>query len=255
MRPGLCCMFRNQPIKFVTTTAAVIGKMKRRDALAKLSRLCLENADALMASLHFCAANGNSQILPLKTHPQHGYDITELPSGDEIIRRFKDCDTFAKEHRLRTSFHPNQFVVLNSPRPEVMEASLREIEYQAEVAEWIGADVVNVHGGGAFGDKARAMDELARNLPRFSISARQRLTVENDDKIYTPADLLPLCEREGIPLVYDVHHYRCNPDELPEEEATSTPPPPGTGSRCSTFPVRSKAGRDQVRSATTISST
>ena len=55
MALGLCCMFRDQPIKFVTTTATAIGKMKRPDALAKLSRLCLENADALLASLQFCA--------------------------------------------------------------------------------------------------------------------------------------------------------------------------------------------------------
>jgi UV DNA damage repair endonuclease len=73
MRLGLCCRFRDQPIKFVTTTVAAVSKMTRRDALAKLSRLCLENADALLASLQFCAANGigcfriNSRILPIKT--------------------------------------------------------------------------------------------------------------------------------------------------------------------------------------------
>jgi UV DNA damage endonuclease len=49
---------------------------------------------------------------------------------------------------------------------------------------------------------------------------RARLTVENDDKIYTPADLLPLCRAEGLPLVYDVHHHRCHGDELTELEAT-----------------------------------
>jgi len=49
-RLGLCCMFRDQPIKFVTTTATAIGKMKRPDALKKLSRLCMENADALLAA-------------------------------------------------------------------------------------------------------------------------------------------------------------------------------------------------------------
>lgn len=46
------------------------------------------------------------------------------------------------------------------------------------------------------------------------------MTVENDDKLYTPADLLPLCRAEGIPLVYHVHHHRCNPDELSEGKAT-----------------------------------
>jgi UV DNA damage endonuclease len=47
------------------------------------------------------------------------------------------------------------------------------------------------------------------------------LTVENDDVTYTPSDLLPTCRAEGIPLVYDVHHHRCNPDDLSVEEATT----------------------------------
>jgi len=110
--------------------------------------------------------------------------------------------------------------VLNSTRPEVVQASVRELEYQAEVAEWVEADVVNIHGGGAFGDKEKALADFSRSLTRLSTSARRRLTVENDDKIYTPTDLLPLCQAEGIPLVYDVHHHRCNPDELSEKEAT-----------------------------------
>lgn len=154
MRLGLCCMFRDQPIKFVTTTVAAIGKMKRRDALAKLSRLCLENADALMASLHFCAANGigcfriNSQILPIKTHPTCGYEVDDLPEGDEIIRRFKECGRYARKRKLRTCFHPDQFVVLNSPRPDVVEKSVQELEYQAVVAKWVGADMVTFTAAG-----------------------------------------------------------------------------------------------------------
>lgn len=225
-RLGLCCMFRDQPIKFVTTTATAIGKMKRPDALAKLSRLCMENADALLVALQFCADNGigcfriNSQILPIKTHPGCGYDVTDLPEGDEIVRRFKACGTFVKKHKLRTCFHPDQFVVLNSQRPDVVEKSVQELEYQAEVAEWVGADVINIHGGGAYGDKQAALADFARNLDRLSSRVGSRLTVENDDKTYTPADLLPICKATGIPLVYDVHHHRCNPDGLSVEQVT-----------------------------------
>ena len=226
IRLGLCCLFRDQPIRFVTTTATSIGKMKRPDALAKLSRLCMENADALLAALHFCSDNGigcfrvNSQILPIKTHPTCGYEIDDLPECDEIVRRFKECGQFIKKHKLRTCFHPDQFVVMNSPRPDVVEKSVQELEYQAEVAEWIGADVINIHGGGAYGDKPKALADFARNLDRLSSRVRSRLTVENDDKTYTPNDLLPICKATGIPLVYDVHHHRCNPDELSFEQAT-----------------------------------
>ena len=111
--------------------------------------------------------------------------------------------------------------MLNSPRPDVVEKSILELEYQAEVAEWIEADVINIHGGGAYGDKPKALGDFARSLDRLSARVRSRLTVENDDKTYTPADLLPICKSTGIPLVYDVHHHRCLPDDLSVEQATN----------------------------------
>jgi len=226
IRLGLCCTFRDESIKFRTTTATAILKRSRSDALARLSELCLSNADALLASLQFCSENGigcfriNSQILPLKTHPQCGYEVADLPDGDEIERRFISCGEFARQHDLRTCFHPDQFVVLNSPKPEVVTSSVQELEYQCDVAEWVGADVVNIHGGGAYGDKASALAAFARNLKRLSRRTRKLLTVENDDKTYSPADLLPLCRENSIPLVYDVHHHRCHQDALTVEEAT-----------------------------------
>lgn len=226
IRFGLCCAFRDQPIKFTTTTATAIGKMTRPDGLAKLSGLCRANADSLLAALQFCAGNGigcfrvNSQILPLKTHPTCGYEIEELPESNEIVHRFQESGRLAKKNKLRICFHPDQFVVLNSQRPDVVEASIRELEYQADVAEWIEADVVNIHGGGAYGDKQKALTDFARSLDRLSSRVRERLTVENDDKVFTPADLLPICRSNGVPLVYDVHHHRCKPDGLSIEQAT-----------------------------------
>jgi UV DNA damage endonuclease len=55
------------------------------------------------------------------------------------------------------------------------------------------------------------------NLPE---NVRSRLTLENDDISYSVSDLLPVCDKLAIPLVYDVHHHRCNPDGLSVEEAT-----------------------------------
>ena len=227
IRLGLCCQFVEEPIKFRNTTVKSNSQMERTAALEKLARLCRENALALQSSLEFCAAHGigcfriNSQILPLKTHPDCGYDMPDLPDGQEIIKLFQQCGAYARAHDIRTCFHPDQFVVLNSPREEVVERSLAELEYQAEVAEWVNADVVNIHGGGAYGDKESAIARFAENFPRLSKRVRSRLTVENDDTTYTPADLLPLCYQIGIPLVYDAHHHRCLPDDLSLEEATT----------------------------------
>jgi UV DNA damage endonuclease len=226
LRLGLCCQFAAAPVKFRTTTATACLRMEPAARAAKLAGLCRENAAALLASLEYCVAHGigcfrvNSQILPNATHPAAGYSVAELPGGDELIAAFRACGAFAAAHRLRLSFHPDQFVVLSSPRKEVVARSIADIEYQSEVAEWVGADVVNIHAGGVYGDKSTALERFARNLEQLSPRARARLTLENDDVAYTVADLLPLCRREGVPLVYDVHHHRCLSDELSIVEAT-----------------------------------
>ncbi|HKK21055.1 MAG TPA: UV DNA damage repair endonuclease UvsE, partial [candidate division Zixibacteria bacterium] len=173
-----------------------------------------------------CADNGigsfriTSGLFPLRTHPDIGYELDELPNGRLISDGLRSCREFANEHDLRTVFHPDQFVVINSLRPEVVDSSLRELEHHAEIAELVGADVINIHAGGVYGDKDTSLERLENNLSRLSDRVRSRLTLENDDRCYTPLDLLPLCWRNRIPLVYDVHHHRCLPDGFAEEEAT-----------------------------------
>lgn len=226
LRLGLCCQFVREPVKFRTTTATAMLRLSKRERLARLAGMCLDNAAALLASLRFCAAHGigafriNSQILPVKTHPAAGYAVSELPGAAAIVAKFEECGVFAREHGLRLSFHPDQFVVLNSPNPKTLAHSLAELAYHAEVAAWVGADTINIHGGGAYGDKSEALRALRRNIDRLPAPVRSRLTLENDDTVYTPADLLPVCADTGVPLVYDVHHHRCLPDGLDVAEAT-----------------------------------
>lgn len=225
-RIGLCCQFVEQPISFRTTTASSLMRMSPRDRRLKLSKLCQENAQSLLASLQYCNAQDigcfriNSRILPAVTHPDAGYCIAELPQGDVIESAFRDCGIYAKEHNIRTVFHPDQYVVLNSPNEEVVTKSLAELEYHARVAEWVEADVINIHAGGVYGDRAAALTRLYRNLDRLTDSVRERLTIENDDRSYAPRDLLPICSAANVPLVYDVHHHRCLPDGLTIERAT-----------------------------------
>jgi UV DNA damage endonuclease len=126
----------------------------------------------------------------------------------------------ARSHDIRLCFHPDQFIVLSSPKAEVVERAIADLEYHAEVAGWIDADVINIHAGGTYGDKQGALKRLSRNLALLSEQARQRITLENDDKSYSPSDLLPFCRSEGIPFVYDVHHHRCLPDGKSVEDTT-----------------------------------
>lgn len=226
IRFGLCCIFHDEPVKFRRTTAKYLSGMAEPKRLEHLSRLCMHNAGSLMEALEYCRHNKiddfrlNSQILPLKTHPEFGYEIEELPDHSEIVKRFEDCGRFIKKNDMRTTFHPDQFIVLSSPKEEVVQNSIRELCYQAEVAGWVQADVINIHAGGAYNDKKNAIKRLKNNIRRLPGQVQKRLTLENDDRVYTPRELLPVCREINIPFVYDVHHHRCLPDGMDEEEVT-----------------------------------
>lgn len=226
LRLGLCCTFRDEPIRFRRTTAAALGRLEPQAAREKLAGLIAINAAALGQSIEYCAGRGigafriNSQILPLKTHPALGYSLEELPDGAALREAFRRCGEKAKNLGVRLSFHPDQFVVLGSPDERLVASSIAELDYQAEVAEWSGADVINIHAGGAYGDKPGALERLRRTIDRLPERVRRRLTLENDDRCFTPRELWPVCRDSGTPLCYDAHHHRCLPDGWNEGEAT-----------------------------------
>lgn len=227
MRFGLCCLFLNEPVSFRTTTAKSLLTLRRDEQLAKLSTICAHNAANLLLALETVRRLGigsfriMSPLLPRMTHPDVGFRLAELPGGSAIAQTLEKIRMYAGRHDIRLSFHPDQFVVISSPHPDVVENSRRELEYQGMLAELVGAEVINIHAGGVYGDKRLALQRIEQVFPGLSETVRSRLTLENDDVSYTVRDLLPTCRRLSIPLVYDVHHHRCNPDGLTIEEATS----------------------------------
>ena len=227
MRLGLCCLFHNEPVSFRSTTAKALSALPREAQLAKLSAVCSHNAANLMLALETVRRLGigsfriMSPLFPRMTHPQVGYQLADLPDAAAIGELLAQVRSFAASCDIRLSFHPDQFVVLSSPTPTVVENSIGELAYQGMLAEAVGAEVINIHAGGVYGDKQLALRRLAEVLPYLPDRVRSRLTLENDDASYTVRDLLPLCQRLALPLVYDVHHHRCNPDGLSVEEATA----------------------------------
>ena len=225
-RLGLCCQFLDAPIRFRSATNRYVmtlapdARAEYLSAIARANGIALAHAAERCHELGIGAFRITSQILPLATHPTSGYLLETLVSSDAIVRSYRAAGAVARERDVRLSFHPDQFVVLNSEREAVVESSLQELELQGALAELVGADTICLHGGGAAGGKPAALDRLERALDRLGHAARSRLALENDDRTWAPADLLPLCERAGVPFIYDVHHHRCLPDGLEVAEVT-----------------------------------
>lgn len=226
LRFGLCCLFDREPIRFRAATASRLSALDRPEQLRRLSDVCRDNTRRLLQAVETAHRLGigafrvSSPLFPRFTHPEVGYAIDDLPDAAEIVRNLAAVKSLAERCRIRLSFHPDQFVVLSSPDPAVVEKSGAELEYQGLLAAGVGADTITLHGGGFYGDKAAALSRLRQSFATLSDTVRRRLALENDDRVYTVRDLLPVCADLSVPLVYDVHHHRCNPDGLGEEEAT-----------------------------------
>lgn len=227
LRWGLCCQFVENVPRFRQATAAYVSRLAPDRRGEYLADVVGANAIALLHAIERCHDLGigafriSSQFAPVATHPVVGYTIAGLPNGDAIVRALHAARDLARFRDVRLSFHPDQFVVLGSAREDVVEASIREMEHHAVVAELVGADTLCLHGGGLVGGLEAATARLLDGIARLSPRARSRLALENDDRVWPPAAIIPVCERAAVPFIYDVHHHRAMPDGLSVAEATA----------------------------------
>jgi UV DNA damage endonuclease len=129
----------------------------------------------------------------------------------------------ARKLGLRLSFHPSQYIVLNSPDPVLVKKSVWDITTQAEMLDCmeLGPEaVIVIHVGGAYGDRQAGCERWVQTWESLPESARSRLVLENDDIRYGPADVLWIHERTGVRLIFDFQHWWCfNPEGIPLRES------------------------------------
>jgi len=112
----------------------------------------------------------------------------------------------ARRLDVRISFHPGQFCVLASENPGIVDRSVLEFEYHADLARWMGYGKtfqdfkINVHISGKQGPAG-----IIKALQRLSPEARNCITIENDENCWGIDSSLEL--EKHCALVLDVHHH------------------------------------------------
>lgn len=112
---------------------------------------------------------------------------------------------------VRISCHPGQYTILNSPNWEVVQRSLAELEYHADLLAAFGGNRTSkmiLHIGGIYEGKEQAkkrFQEVYRNF--VSERVKQHLVIEHDDRLYDIEDVLDISEKTGIPVVFDTLHH------------------------------------------------
>ncbi|NIM94979.1 MAG: UV DNA damage repair endonuclease UvsE [Anaerolineales bacterium] len=164
----------------------------------------------------------SSNLAPYATHPDHPQFHHQV---EECRDELAEVGSMAKAQGLRLSFHPGQFIVLNSPEEDLAKRSVADLEIQASILDAMGLGddaVVVLHVGGLYGDREAALERFALRYDALPSFVQRRLVLENDDARFSATDLLRLHEMIQVALVFDLHHHRCyNPEGLSEEEAAS----------------------------------
>ncbi|HIG73577.1 MAG TPA: UV DNA damage repair endonuclease UvsE [Bacteroidetes bacterium] len=147
-------------------------------------------------------------------------DVFPFDWEEAFAWKLKSIRKLVRKEKLRVTSHPGQYTVLNSPRPEVVDASVDELEHQARVLRAMDPKgTMTLHVGGAYGDKPAALERFEQNLARLSDDARQRLAIENDDTTWDLPEVVELAERTGLRVIPDLFHHLVFPDDtLPDEE-------------------------------------
>lgn len=136
---------------------------------------------------------------------------------DHCARIFAPVGEAARRLGVRLSFHPGQFCVLASENDEIVERSILEFEYHADMARWMGYGatwhdhgfMINVHLSGKGGPT-----KFLQTLGRLSPEARNLITIENDEM--TNGLDVTLQVANSVALVLDVHHHWINSGEYIE---------------------------------------
>jgi UV DNA damage endonuclease len=163
-----------------------------------------------------------SDLVPYGTHP----DLPQFHRQvEECAEELAALGRRAAAAGLRLSSHPGQYIVLNSEKPEVRAAAVRDLDLQAALMDAMGLGpeaVVVLHVGGATGGADAALDRFLAGFELLGERARARLVIENDDRSFGLAAVLELASRTGMRVVWDALHHRCHdPDRIPVGEALS----------------------------------
>lgn len=153
-------------------------------------------------------------------------------AGIDFIDRVPWENVFEKElgrvreiidGKIRFSMHPGQYTLINSPREDVVERSILDLEYHSRLLKALGGTSENkmvLHIGGAYGDKAEAISRFKKNTAKLSENIMDHLVIENDHKIFNMEEVLGIGYELGLPVIFDNLHHEIN-SSLEKEKIVS----------------------------------
>ena len=204
---GLVCITTTDEVRYKTVTRKRLLSFEGGEQWELLRNLYEENTNRLDRAVSFCLENGismyriSSDIYPF-SDDEMGYEI--LLGIDD---RLAGIGRRALENGLRLVFHPDQYVVLSSDSESVVANSIKILTMHSNVMDLLGQPrsewaAMTIHGGK--GGKSDQMVDVISELPE---GIRNRIVLENDEYAYGSDEILDICRRAKVPMIFDAHHH------------------------------------------------
>ena len=205
--------------KQYNTSSTTISWLKRQslqvaeEKLWDIMKINIASVQRLVAKVatfdnHLRMVRISSDLLPAYTHADYKYFWKRADVIAYAEANFIKIGDIARKHGVRLSMHPGQFTVLASENDGIVERSIEEFEYHADMARWMGYGKsfqdfkINVHISGK-----RGPDGIRAAHSKLSPEARNCITIENEENAWGLDDCLTLIDL--VPIVMDVHHHWC----------------------------------------------
>ncbi len=206
MKIGYPCLNRTLSCSAARTFRLKSYSEERLVSTVKNNLECLTNILEYNEDRDILFFRITSDLVPFASHP-----VNKFPWQRYFRDAFSSIGRYIKKHDIRISMHPDQFTLLNSVDRSVLQRSLKELRYHAEILDLMQLDAtakIQVHVGGVYGDKTASMKRFEKRYFRLEPTIRRRLVIENDHRNYSVADCISLSRTTGIPVVFDVLHHR-----------------------------------------------
>lgn len=174
---------------------------------AALRLLYADNLARLDTAIDYCHAH-NIQLYRLTSSL---FPFADDPIGEDVLDEYIEVIAArgqrALDLRIRLVLHPDQFVVLSSDSPQVVENSIKILATHARVMDMLRQPrscwaVIEIHGG-----KSDRTEQLVKVIGALPEGIRSRLALENDEYSYSAAEILEVCCAASVPMVFDAHHH------------------------------------------------
>jgi UV DNA damage endonuclease len=237
MKIGLCCISLNlqeldEPVKFQTMTYKRFSSLPRDEALSTLGDRIYNNMVATNQIIQYCHSNNwtyrlSSDLFPLVTYDQANIELEDLPNYDDIQDAMDDVEQTIKNTKVRISCHPSEYNVLASTNEQAVEKTITELNFYSSFMDRIGCEPnynspINLHIHNKNGNYNDIIQRFISNFSRLDDNCRNRLVIENDDKLncWSVRELLEhFNSKTNIPITFDYLHHRCHSDGMEEQEA------------------------------------